>query len=93
MAQRIDLIGRKLFLFSLIPPLDLSVARRILVIGGDWVAHPSNTTARRILVTYSFHIAVSGVGCPGPPGIRMNNFILCPMIIVFRMNNPSSFVQ
>jgi hypothetical protein len=23
----------------------------------------------------------------------MNNFILCPMIIVFRMNNPSSFVQ
>jgi hypothetical protein len=73
--------------------LDLSVARRILVIGGDWVAHPSNTVARRILVAYSFLVAMSGVSSPEPPGIRMNNFILCPMIIVFRMNNPSSFVQ
>jgi hypothetical protein len=36
---------------------------------------------------------MSGVGSPEPPGIRMNNFILCPMIIVFRMNNRSSFVQ
>jgi hypothetical protein len=63
------------------------------VIGDDWVAHPSNTTARRILVTYSFHVVVSGVGSPKPPDIRMNNFILCPMIIVFKMNNPSSFVQ
>jgi hypothetical protein len=62
------------------------------VIGGDWVAHPSNTVARRILVTYSFLVAVFGVGSPEPPGIRMNNFILCPMIIVFRMNNLSSFV-
>jgi hypothetical protein len=57
------------------------------------VAHPSNTAARRILVTYSFHVAVSGVGIPEPPGIKMNNFILCPVIIVFRMNNPSSFIQ
>jgi hypothetical protein len=73
--------------------LDLSVARRILVIGGDWVAHPSNTAAGRILVIYSFRVAVSGKGSPEPPGIRMNNFIFCPMIIVFRMNNPSSFVQ
>jgi hypothetical protein len=57
------------------------------------IAHPSNTAARRILVTFSFHVAVSGVGSPEPHGIRMNNFILCPMIIVFRMNNPSSFVE
>jgi hypothetical protein len=42
--------------------LDLPVARRILVIGADWVAHPSNTVARRILVTYSFLVAMSGVG-------------------------------
>jgi hypothetical protein len=73
--------------------LDLSVARRILVVRGYWVAHPSNTVAERILVTYSFRVAVSGEGSPEPPGIRMNNFILCPMIIVFRMNNPSSCVQ
>jgi hypothetical protein len=79
------------FLFFLL--LDLSVARRIFVIGGDWVAHPSNTAARRILVTYSFLVAMSEVGSPESPGIRMNNFILCPMIIVFRMNNPLSFVQ
>jgi hypothetical protein len=57
------------------------------VIGGNWVAHPSNIAARRILVTYSFLVAVSGVGSLEPPGIRMNNFIMCPMIIVFRMNN------
>jgi hypothetical protein len=88
-----DLVGRKLLLFSLLPPLDLSFARRILVIEGDWVAHPSNTAARRILVIYSFLVAVSGVGSPKPPGIRMNNFIPCPMIIVFRMNNRSSFVN
>jgi hypothetical protein len=73
--------------------LDLLVARTILVIGGDWVAHPSNIVAGRILVTYSFRVAVSGEGSPEPPSIRMNNFILCPMIIVFRMNNPSSCVQ
>jgi hypothetical protein len=60
---------------------------------GDWVAHPSNTAARRIVVTYSFYAVVSGEGSAEPPGIRMNNFILCPMIIVFRMNNPSSYVQ
>jgi hypothetical protein len=89
-AQRIDLVGCKLLLFLV---LDLSVARRILVIGCDWVAHPSNTVAGRILVTYSFRVAMSGENSPEPPGIRMNNFILCPMIIVFRMNNPSSFVQ
>jgi hypothetical protein len=63
------------------------------VTGGDWDAHPSNTATRRILVTYSFLVAVSGEGSPELPGIRMNNFILCPMIIVFRMNNPSSFVH
>jgi hypothetical protein len=34
MPQRIDLAGRKVLLFSLLPPLDLSVARKILVI---WV--------------------------------------------------------
>jgi hypothetical protein len=78
MAQRIDLVGRKLLLFSLLLLLNLSVARRILVIGGDWVAHPSNTVARRILMTNSFLVAMSGVGSPEPPGIRMNNFILCP---------------
>jgi hypothetical protein len=50
------------------------------VIGGDWVAHPSNTAARRILVTYSFLVAVSGVGSPEPPGIRINKFILCPIL-------------
>jgi hypothetical protein len=60
---------------------------------GDWVAHPSNTAARRILVTYSFRAALPGEGSPEPPGIRMNNFILCPMISVFKMNNPSSYVQ
>jgi hypothetical protein len=42
------------------------------VIGGDWVAHPSNTAARRILVTYPLLVAVSGEGSPEPPGIRMN---------------------
>jgi hypothetical protein len=78
-------------LFFLLP--DLSVARRILVIGGDWVGHPSNTAARRILVIYPLLAAVSGEGSLEPPGIRMNNFILCPMIIVMRMNNPSSCVQ
>jgi hypothetical protein len=53
---------------------------------GDWVAHPSNTVARRILVTYPLLADVSGEGSPEPPGIRMNNpteFILCPMIIIF----------
>jgi hypothetical protein len=29
---------------------------------GDWVAHPSNTAARRILVTYSFLAVVSREG-------------------------------
>jgi hypothetical protein len=29
---------------------------------GDWVAHPSNTVARRILVTYPLLVAVSGEG-------------------------------
>jgi hypothetical protein len=50
----------------------------------DWVAHPSNTAARRILVpysntaarrmlvTYSFLAAVSGEGSLEPPGIRKN---------------------
>jgi hypothetical protein len=71
MAQSIGLVGHKLLLFSLLPPLDLSVARRILVIGSDWVAYPSNTAARRIFVTYPFHVAVSGEGSPEPPGIRM----------------------
>jgi hypothetical protein len=60
---------------------------------GDWVAHPSNTATRRILVTYFFLAAVSREGSPEPPGIKMNNFILCPIIIIFRMNNPSSRVQ
>jgi hypothetical protein len=91
MAQIIDLVGAS-FCFSLFFLLDLSVARRILVIGGDWVAHPLNTSARRILVTYSFLVAMSGVCSAEPPGIKMNNFIMCPMIIVFRMNHPSSFV-
>jgi hypothetical protein len=71
MAQRIDLVGRN-FCFSLFfLLLDLSVARRILSTGGDWVAHPSNTAARRILVTYPLLAAVSGKGSPEPPGIRM----------------------
>jgi hypothetical protein len=39
---------------------------------GDWVAHPSNTAARRILVIYSFLAAVSGEGSPQPLGIRNN---------------------
>jgi hypothetical protein len=93
MAQRIDLVGRKFLLSLFFLLLDLSVARRILVIGGDWVAHPSDTAARRIFVTYLLLVVVSREGSPEPPGIRMNNFILCPMIIVFGMNNPSSFVQ
>jgi hypothetical protein len=59
---------------------------------GDWVAHPSNTAAKRILVTYFFLAAMTGEGIPEPPGTRMNNFILCPMIIVFRMNNPTEFI-
>jgi hypothetical protein len=63
------------------------------VIGGDCLAHPSNIATGRILVTYSFRVAVSGEGSPEPPSIRMNNFILCPTIIVFKMNNPSSCVQ
>jgi hypothetical protein len=33
MAQRIDLVGRKLLLFSFFLLLDLSIARRILVRG------------------------------------------------------------
>jgi hypothetical protein len=41
------------------------------VIGGDWVAHPSDTAARRILVTYPLLVAVSGEGSLEPPGIRM----------------------
>jgi hypothetical protein len=41
------------------------------MIGGDWVAHPSNTAARRILVTHPLLAAVSGEGSPEPPGIRM----------------------
>jgi hypothetical protein len=39
---------------------------------GDWVAHPSNIAARRILVTYPLLTVVSGEGSPEPPGIRMN---------------------
>jgi hypothetical protein len=31
-------------------------------------------------------------GSPEHPGIRMNNFIMCPMIIVFRMNNLTEFI-
>jgi hypothetical protein len=93
MAQRIDLVGCKLLLFSLLPrPRSLSCRKNSCDMG-DWVAHPSNTTAKRIFVTYSFRAAVSGEGSPEPPGVRMNNFILCPMIIVFRMNNASSCVQ
>jgi hypothetical protein len=59
---------------------------------GDWVANPSNTATRRILVPYFFHAAVCEEGSPEPPSIRMNNFILCSMIIVFRMNNPMEFI-
>jgi hypothetical protein len=71
-AQRIDLVGQKLLLSLFFLLLDLSVAKRILVIGGDWVAHPSNTAARRILLTYPLLAAVSGEGSPKPPSIRMN---------------------
>jgi hypothetical protein len=39
---------------------------------GDWVAHPSNTAANRILVTYPLLTAVSGQSSPEPLGIRMN---------------------
>jgi hypothetical protein len=39
---------------------------------GDWVAHLSNTAARRILVTYPLLAAVSGEGSPEPPSIRKN---------------------
>jgi hypothetical protein len=42
---------------------------------GDWVAHPSNTAARRILVTYSLLAAVSEEGSPEPPSIRKNKSI------------------
>jgi hypothetical protein len=71
MAQRLDLVGAS-FCFSLFFLLhNLSVARRILVIGGDWVAHPSNTAARRILVTYPLLAAVSVESSPEPPGMRM----------------------
>jgi hypothetical protein len=72
---------------------------------GDWVSHPSSTAARRILVTYIFLAVVSGEGSLKPPRIRMNNFILylmiivfqdeqsfilCPMIIIFPMLSPST---
>jgi hypothetical protein len=54
----------------------MKLATRIEVEGGEelegWVAHPSNTTARRILVTYPLLVAMSGEGSPEPPGIRMN---------------------
>jgi hypothetical protein len=59
---------------------------------GDWVPHPSNTVARGILVTYPLLAAVSGEGSLGPPGIKMNSFILCPTIIVFRINNSTEFI-
>jgi hypothetical protein len=59
---------------------------------GDWVAHPSKTAAGRILVTYPLLAALSGDGSPEPPGIRMNNFIMCPMIIVFKINNLTEFI-
>jgi hypothetical protein len=39
---------------------------------GDWVAHPSSTVARKILLIYSFLKAVSGEGSPEPPGVRKN---------------------
>jgi hypothetical protein len=39
---------------------------------GDWVAHPSNTAARKILVIYSLLTAVSGEGSTKPPDIRKN---------------------
>jgi hypothetical protein len=35
---------------------------------GDWVTHPSSTTARKILVIYQ----LSGEGSLEPPGIRKN---------------------
>jgi hypothetical protein len=53
---------------------------------GDWVAHPSNTAARRILTTYPLLAAVSGESSKETLGSRMNNpmeLILCPMIIIF----------
>jgi hypothetical protein len=39
---------------------------------GDWVAHPSSTASRKILVINSLLVAVSGEGSPKPPGIRKN---------------------
>jgi hypothetical protein len=38
----------------------------------DWVAHPSNTAARNILVTYLLLVPVFVEGSPEPPGIKKN---------------------
>jgi hypothetical protein len=39
---------------------------------GDWVAHPSSTAARKVLVINFLLAAVSGEGRPEPPGIKKN---------------------
>jgi hypothetical protein len=72
MVQRIDLVGRKLLLFSLLPPPRSLSCYKNSCDMGDWVAHPSNTAARRILVTYPLLAAVSGEGSLEPLGIRTN---------------------
>jgi hypothetical protein len=44
---------------------------------GDWVAHPSNTAARRILVTYLFLAAMSGEGSPEPKlQVKLGSFVV-----------------
>jgi hypothetical protein len=66
-ARRIDLVGRKLLLFSLPPPRSLSCYKNYCDMG-DWVTHPSSTAARKILVIHQ----LSGEGSPKSPSIGKN---------------------
>jgi hypothetical protein len=72
MAQRIDLVGCKFLLFSLLPPPQSLSCYKNSCDVGDWVAHSSSTATRKILVIYSLLIAVSGEGSREPPGFRKN---------------------
>jgi hypothetical protein len=54
-------------LFSLLPPHRSLSCYKNSCDMGDWVAHLSNTAARKILVTYPLLAVVSEEGSPEPP--------------------------
>jgi hypothetical protein len=65
-AQRIDLVGHKLLFFSFLhPPRSLNFYKNSCDMG-NWVAHPSSTTATKILVIYFLVILLQLPGESSP---------------------------